>query len=121
MANWVWNVIGWTSDKDKQIEELRAENDKLRRLYDEILESEHRLSVQVDKLQLTNDELIAENKSNHNVGVEYRTSAERLSLQVDDLTQQIATRNTQIVNLKNLVQNMENSITRCLMEIESRS
>ena len=121
MANWGWNVMGWTSDKDKQIEELRAENGKLRRMYDEVLESEHNLNVQVEKLQATNDELIAENKSNHNVGIQYRTSAERLSLQVDDLTQQIATRNTQIVNLKNRVQNMENSITRCLMEIGNRS
>ena len=121
MAKWISNVTSWTSNKDKQIEKLRAENVKFRKMCDEVLETENRLKSQITELQAANDELIAENKSNHNIGIQYRTSAERLSLQVDDLKQQIAIRNTQIVNLKSRVQNMENSITRCLTEIENRS
>lgn len=121
MATWIWNVIGWTSDKDKQIEELRAENAKLRKMCDEVLESEHNLNVQVLELQAANDELIAENKLNHNVGIEYRTSAERLSGQNEDLQRQIAIRNIQIVTLKNRVQKLANSITMAYMGIDDDS
>jgi primosomal protein N'' len=111
--------MGWTSNKYPKLEALRAENDKLRRLYDEVLESEHNLNVQVEKLQATNDELIAENKSNHNVGVEYRDSAQRLSAQVEDLQRQVTTRNMDIVALKNRVKRLECAITQAVNAIDS--
>ena len=113
--------MDWASNKAPKLEALRAENVTLRRLYDEVLESENNLNVQIAKLQATNDELIAENKSNHTIGIEYRTSAERLSVHVEDLQRQVTTRNMDIVALKNRVKHLENSIARCVMEVENRS
>lgn len=66
-----------------------------------------------------NDELIAENKSNHSVGVEYRDSAQRLSVQVEDLQRQVTTRNMDIVDLKNRVKRLECAITQAVNEIDS--
>ena len=111
--------MDWTSDKDKQAEKLRAENDKLRRLCDEFIESAHDLNVQVMELQRENDELIADNKSNHNVGVEYRDSAQRLSVQVEDLQSQVTTRNKDIVALKNRVKSLESAIIKAFEQIDS--
>lgn len=110
--------MDWASNKAPKLEALRAENVTLRRLYDEVLESENNLNVQIAKLQATNDELIAENKSNHTIGIEYRTSAERLSVQVEDLQQQVTARNMQIVNLKNQMKKLTDSITMAYMEID---
>lgn len=119
MANWIWNVMDWASNKAPKLEALRAENVTLRRLYDEVLESENNLNVQIAKLQATNDELIAENKSNHTIGIEYRTSAERLSVHVEDLQRQVTTRNMDIVALKNRVKSLEYAITKAFNEIHS--
>ena len=127
MKTWIWNVIGWTSNQGNQIEELRAENVTLNKLRaenvtlnkrcDVLIEIENRLKVQITELQAANDELIAENKSNHNVGIEYRTSAQRLSVQVEDLQRQVTARNMQIVNLKNQMKKLTDSITKAYMEI----
>ena len=107
MANWIWNVIGWKSDQDPKLVALRAENVTLNKACDKLIEIENRLKVQITELQAENDELIAENKSNHSVGVEYRDSAQRLSVQVEDLQRQVTTRNMDIVALENRVQNLQ--------------
>lgn len=118
MANWIWNVIGWKSDQDPKLEALRAENVTLNKACDKLIEIENRLKVQITELQAENDELIAENKSNHNIGIEYRDSAQRLSVQIEDLQRQITTRNMDIVNLKNQLKKLTDSITRAYVAID---
>jgi hypothetical protein len=119
MANWIWNVMDWASNKAPKLEALRAENVTLNKACDVFLEGVNRLKVQITELQAANDELISENKSNHNVGVEYRDSAQRLSVQVEDLQRQVATRNMDIVALKNRVKRLEDAITQAVNAIDS--
>lgn len=109
MATWIWNGLGW-SHKDKQIKELRAENVKLQKLCDKVLESEHRLNVQVVRLQEEKDKLIFDNKSNQNVEMEYRESAERFSGQNDDLRRKLDDSLTTICNLHQRMAVLENAI-----------
>ena len=100
----------WNKSKLARIAELQSENVKLRNVCDEVLEREHELDVQVLKLQAENDNLVAENKSVHNIGIEYRDSAERLAKERDELKVRLDGCQTEICKLHNRLDVFENAI-----------
>lgn len=104
------SIFSWSESNSAKIAELQSENVKIRKMFDEVLESEHNLNVKVEKLQLANDELIAENKSLNNIGIEYRESAERLAKERDESKLRLDDCLTQICKLHDRVAVFENAI-----------
>ena len=100
MANWIWNVIGWTSNKDPKLEELRAENVTLRAENAELTE-------QNQKLLEENRKLIWEEKW--------------LVNQTANLQREIISRNRTIVALNNRVTNFVESINRACAAVSDDS
>jgi hypothetical protein len=109
MATWIWNGLGWTH-KDKQIAELRAENAKSKRLFDETLQRNCELDVQIILLQSAHDDLIARNEKLASMGVEYRDSAERLKKERDESKLRLDDCLTKICKLHDRVAVFENAI-----------
>jgi predicted RNase H-like nuclease (RuvC/YqgF family) len=54
------SLFNWNESKLARIAELQSENAKLRKMCDEVLESEHRMNVQAMRLQKEKDELIVD-------------------------------------------------------------
>ena len=116
MATWIWNGLGCTH-KDKQIAEMQSENVKLRSKFDEVLEREHELDVEVLQLQSALDDLFAENESLHNIGIEYQGSEEQLKKERDDLKNQLDARDIKIASMRSHIENLEHAITDLFLAI----
>jgi hypothetical protein len=104
------SIFSWNESKSERILELQSENVKLRSELDEVLESNCELDAQVILLQSAHDDLLAENKSLHNIGMQYRESAERLKKERDDLKLRLDDCLTKICTLHERVAVLENAI-----------
>jgi len=125
------NMFGWNQSKLARIAELEEQNRELQEIRESLLHEVGRIQGEfmvmrdvvdecrecseqqrniAERLEKERDDLVAENKSVHNIGIEYRESAERFSGQNDDLRRKLDDSLTKICKLHERIAVLENAI-----------